>query len=153
MKAVIITLAAVLCACLAIVWIIPLSWTVIDETSLESAYTETYGWGEYSEKSAVSETMMLELAEIINGYGKTRYVTGDDEAKTGDSFVTLNCTDGSYYILHYWYANSFSFNPAHPGEDDYYSIITYYGADGKAKRTWKMEYDFDSSYYEWVCAA
>lgn len=90
-----------------------------------------------------------ELVRLINAYNKNIYPRGDHSSTGLDNWVRLDCADGGYYLLHYWYWNGFSWNPLHGGEDDYTSLLTYYDSDGVAGTTWQMEYDFDWAYLFW----
>ncbi|MBQ7093476.1 MAG: hypothetical protein IJN84_03105, partial [Clostridia bacterium] len=82
---------------------------------------------------------------------KGRFYSGFYEGTVSDSddVVIIKMNDGSRYQLHYWYNSGYSFNPLHPGEDDYCSILTYFDADGYAQKKWKMEYYFDGNYLRW----
>jgi len=99
----------------------------------------------------VTDDAKAALLKIINDSNSSFYPVGRDDSANPqqDRFAALNCADGSRYVMHYWYCSGFSFNPAHYGEDDYYSILTYYDADGNAKRAWKMEYGFDQKFLDW----
>ena len=103
----------------------------------------------YNDK-AVSEEAGMELVQMVNSSGKTIHAKNYARSADDDSIVTIRCEDGSFYELHYWYYSGFSFNPLHPGEDDYCSILTRYDASGKAKRAWKMAYDFDEHFESWL---
>lgn len=133
-------LAAIICVYFAVIWLVPIGWNVIDAQSVEGAHLVR----------DIEEALANKLISMVNDYGKTRYPVGtDSNVNDYDTLVTFNCADGSYYVLHYWYSSGYSFSPAHPGEDAYYSILTRYDAEGNAKCAWKMEYDFDNAFREW----
>lgn len=140
LKIVIASLAVIICLSFAVIWLVPIGWNVIDVQSVERVYSV----------QNIEEVSANKLISMVNDYGKIRYPVGmDSNVHDADTLVTFKRADGSYYELHYWYSNGYSFSPAHPGEDDYYSILTRYDAEGNAECAWKMEYDFDSAFREW----
>ena len=91
-----------------------------------------------------------ELARLVNEHRKSVYGRGELTLSGSEhNLVRMDRRDGGYYLLDYWYWNGFSFHPLHPGEDSYTTLVTEYGADGKAGTTWQMEYDFDRAYKNW----
>ena len=105
----------------------------------------------YFEDTKLSENAANALVFTINNNDKGRFYSGFYEGTVSDSddVVVIKMKDGSRYQLHYWYNSGYSFNPLHPGEDDYCSILTYFDADGYAQKKWKMEYYFDGNYLRW----
>ncbi len=90
------------------------------------------------------------LAELVNAHRKSVYGHGELTLSGSEHhLVRMDRADGGYYLLDYWYWNGFSFHPFHGGEDSYTTLVTEYGADGKAGTTWQMEYDFDRAYKDW----
>ena len=99
---------------------------------------------------AIGREDAVELVRLINSYSKKLKYRNEFQVNGGEHhFVRLDCTDGSFYLVDHWYWKGFSFNPLHPGEDDYTTLVTYYDAGGKAGTTWQMEYDFDLAYSHW----
>ncbi|MBQ6933228.1 MAG: hypothetical protein IJN37_02450 [Clostridia bacterium] len=107
--------------------------------------------GVYFEDTKLSENAANALVFTINNNDKGRFYSGFYEGTVSDSddVVIIKMNDGSRYQLHYWYNSGYSFNPLHPGEDDYCSILTYFDADGYVQKKWKMEYYFDGNYLRW----
>lgn len=104
-----------------------------------------------SDGTAVSYHAAMELLRNINTIGGRRCYTGHNPVNEAlDHVVDIRCEDGVRYELHYWYHSGFSFDPRHPGEDDYASILTLYNADGTAEKAWKLAYDFDETYRTWL---
>ena len=92
-----------------------------------------------------------ELVRLVNAHRKSVYGQGELTLSGSEhQLVRMDCADGGWYLLDYWYWNGFSFNPLHYGEDSYTTLVTYYGPDGKAGTTWQMEYDFDHAYKDWL---
>ena len=102
------------------------------------------------EGTDVSPNAASLLVSMINNSGKTRFPVGKDDRDELSYIARIDCSDGEYYILNYEYYSGYSFNPAHPGEDDYRSILTRYSADGEAQSACRMEYDFDSMFRSWI---
>lgn len=99
---------------------------------------------------SVSREDGIELIHLINTHRKSVYGQGDLTLDGMEHhFVRIDCTDGGFYLVDYWYWNGFSLNPLHAGEDDYTTLITCFDADGNAGITWQMEYSFDSDYRRW----
>lgn len=91
------------------------------------------------------------LVRLLNLYRRTVYAHGEMEYLNGSehNFVRLDCADGGFYLVDFWYWNGFSFHPLHMGEDSYTTLVTYYDAQGRAGTTWQMEYSFDRAYKDW----
>jgi len=106
----------------------------------------------YAKGEEMSANAKAELITLINEHSKTVYRKAPDTVGFADSRAIINCNDGSSYTVHYWYCSGFSFNPAHYGEDDYYTILSRLDADGKVEKSWKMEYDFDAEFLSWLKA-
>ncbi|MBR5221669.1 MAG: M56 family metallopeptidase [Clostridia bacterium] len=70
-----------------------------------------------------------------------------------DHTAVITFADGSYLEVNYLYTSGYSFNPAHPGEDDYTTVLWHRDALGNTVGTWVMEYDFDAVFQEWMIAA
>ena len=103
--------------------------------------------GVYFEDMKLSENAANALIFTLNNNDKGRFYSGFYEGTVSDSddVVIIRMNDGSYYQLHYWYNSGYSFNPLHPGEDDYCSILTYFDADGYVQKKWKIDYYFDGN--------
>ncbi len=99
--------------------------------------------------TAVSQARQDELIDLLNEHRKSSFQVGADDPNSLSVAVEIHCADGSWYLLHYQYYSGFSFSPKHPGEDDYRSILTRFGPDGKASDAWKLEYEFDSKFIKW----
>ena len=67
-----------------------------------------------------------------------------------DHTAVITFADGSYLEVNYLYTSGYSFNPAHPGEDDYTTVLWHRDALGKTVGTWVMEYDFDAVFRDWM---
>ncbi|MBO7739533.1 MAG: hypothetical protein J6S18_04100, partial [Oscillospiraceae bacterium] len=106
----------------------------------------------YAKGDAVSSDAKAELISLINGHSKTFYRKAPESVGFTDSRAVINCEDGSRYTVHHWYCSGFSFNPAHFGEDDYYTVLSRLDAEGNIEKSWKMEYDFDSEFLAWLKA-
>ncbi len=106
----------------------------------------------YANGEAVSANAKAELITLINDHSKTTYRKYPENVGFADSRAIINCADGSSYWVHYWYCSGFSFNPAHYGEDDYYTILSRLDAEGNVEKSWKMEYDFDKEFLSWLKA-
>ena len=63
------------------------------------------------------------------------------------SSVTLRYADGSYVLVHYQYISGFDFLRGR--EDDYRTVVTWFDAEGKARKAWRMENAFDEAYQAW----
>ena len=113
----------------------------IDGNRIESVTVDRVG---------VSEQARDALVSLINAYDRSHFIVGADDPGILSRAARLNCENGDFYVLHYQYYSGFSFSPAHPGDDDYRSILTYYRADGAAQKAWKMEYDFDTAFKDWL---
>ena len=115
--------------------------------------TEANRQGDLADRSkqrALSKEDGDELVRLVNLYRRSVYGQGELTLNGHEhDLVRMDCADGSYYLLDHWYWNGFSLNPLHFGEDDYTTLVTYYGPQGNAGTTWQMEYDFDSAYMEW----
>ena len=90
------------------------------------------------------------LWELIQNHSRTRcFNSYEHPVRLYDRIYKFTIFDGSFFELHHWYANGFSFHPAHAGEYDFYNILTYYDKDGKIKSVWRMGYDFDEEFGLW----
>ena len=67
-----------------------------------------------------------------------------------DHTAVITFADGSYLEVNYLYTSGYSFNPAHPGEDDYTTVLWHRDALGNTVGTWVMEYDFDAVFRDWM---
>ena len=91
------------------------------------------------------------LIAHINSHSRTTNLHYDGIGEgTLDHTARLEFSDGSYALLNYCYVSGYSFHPAHPGEDDYKSVLWYFTADGIQRGTWVMEYDFDAAFRDWM---
>ena len=102
------------------------------------------------EGGAVPEDAAGELLGYLNTYRRMRLPWELPNGSEPSEVVYFRCEDGSLYTLAWQYYSGFSFNPAHPGEDDYRSILTWHDAEGKHKKLWKMENSFDDAFDEWI---
>ena len=116
-------------------------------------YTPENRWEDLNvpqDAAVVSADAAAELVRLINSFNKTVYAQGDFTLNGWEHhFYRLDCTDGGFYLVDYWYWNGFSFNPLHMGEDDYTTLVTYYSAEGRSETTWQMEYSFDRAFSNW----
>ena len=71
------------------------------------------------------------LVKLVNEAEGRRYRRTKEMPTLPDDMVTLQLEDGGSYRLLYWYVSGFSFEPRHPGEDDYYTILTRCDAAGE----------------------
>ena len=104
--------------------------------------------------TAVSEQHGAVLVDAINDASRTvnrSYDTVGGGALDHTAVVTF--ADGSYLEISYLYTSGYSFHPAHPGEDDYTTVIWHRDALGNTVGTWVMEYDFDAVFHDWMIAA
>jgi len=103
-----------------------------------------------SKSHAVDKEYGDELIWLVNSYRKSVYGHGElDLDGSEHHFFRLTCSDGSYYLIDYWYWNGFSWNPLHFGEDPYTTLVTRYDSQGNAGTTWQMEYIFDWAFQDW----
>ena len=119
---------------------------MFESVPFDAAFPDLY------EDSVYSKVDTDALIRLINSYNKTIYMSSSVQPTTYSlsTWIRINCEDGGYYLLNYWYYNGFSFNPLHLGEDDYCSLLTYFDAKGNIGTTWKLEYDFDRPFYAWL---
>lgn len=88
------------------------------------------------------------LIRLINSYHRTVYGRGGIDLNGSEHHLyRLDCADGGYYLVDYWYWNGFSL--LHFGEDSYTTLVTRYDSEGNAGTTWQMEYWFDAAYRDW----
>ena len=100
---------------------------------------------------ALPLTRAESLIALINGHSRTTNLQYDGISERSlDHTARLEFSDGSYVLLNYRYVSGYSFHPAHPGEDDYKSILWYFNTDGIQSGTWVMEYDFDAAFRDWM---
>lgn len=93
-----------------------------------------------------------ELIRLINSCGKRIKSRGEFQLNGMEHhFVRLDCADGSFYLMDYWYYNGFNFNPftLPRGEDSYTTLVTHCDAGGSAQITWELEHAFELAYREW----
>lgn len=94
------------------------------------------------------------LVDALNGASRTVNRTYDAIGQgTLDHLAVVTYADGSYLEVNYLYVSDYSFHPAHPGEDDYKTVLWYRDARGNAVETYVMEYDFDAVFREWMIAS
>ena len=67
-----------------------------------------------------------------------------------DRLAIVTFADGSYLEVNYLYTSGYSIHPAHPGEDDYTTVLWHRDALGNTVGTWVMEYDFDAVFRDWM---
>lgn len=97
-----------------------------------------------SDLHTLSEVEQSKLLQLINSYNKTVYKWNDFTLNGSEHhFFRIDCADGSFYLVDYWYWNGYSFNPLHHGEDDYTTLVSRFDAQGSIGITWQMEYSFD----------
>jgi hypothetical protein len=120
-----------------------------DHTSVSTGADRQKDLSDPAKQRPLSKEKGDELVRLVNAHRKSVYgeltLSGSEH-----QLVRMDCADGGWYLLDYWYWNGFSFNPLHYGEDSYTTLVTYYGPDGKAGTTWQMEYDFDHAYKDWL---
>lgn len=129
--------------------------TVLDKCPMEHWYDEVHladGIPALREEGAVSDAYTAALVKLINSYRKTSYETSTVQAAklygSSNTWTRIDCADGGYYLLLYMETHGFSFNPLHPGEDDFESLLVRYDAGGNPAETWRMEYNFDRAYLD-----
>jgi len=88
------------------------------------------------------------LVQLINSYHRTVYGRGEIDLNGSEHHLyRLDCADGGYYLVDFWYWNGFSL--LHFGEDSYTTLVTRYDSEGHAGTTWQMEYAFDAAFRDW----
>jgi len=93
----------------------------------------------------------IALVDALNGASRTVNRTYDAVGQgTLDHLAVVTYADGSYLEVNYLYVSGYSFNPAHPGEDDYQTVVWHRHPTGEVIGTWVMEYDFDAVFLEWM---
>lgn len=91
------------------------------------------------------------LVDAINDAARSHNRTYDAIGQgTLDRLAIVTFADESYLEVNYLYTSGYSFNPAHPGEDDYTTVLWHRDALGKTVGTWVMEYDFDAVFRDWM---
>jgi len=129
------------------------SYTLTPENTI--VYTPDDLWRDLRD-SAESHVLPKESGEkligLINSYHKTVFERGELVLNGREHYlVRLDCTDGGFYLVDYWYWNGFNFNPLiAAGEDDYTTLVTHYDAEGNAGTTWQMDYFFDEAMSYWL---
>ena len=94
------------------------------------------------------------LVDAINNASRSVNRTYDAVgAGTLDHTAVVTFADGTYLEINYLYVSGYSFHPAHPGEDDYKTVLWHRDALGNTVGTWVMEYDFDAVFHDWMIAA
>lgn len=122
-----------------------------DHTSVSTDADRQKDLSDPAKQRPLSKEKGDELVRLVNAHRKSVYGQGELTLSGSEhQLVRMDCADGGWYLLDYWYWNGFSFNPLHYGEDSYTTLVTYYGPDGKAGTTWQMEYDFDRAYKDWL---
>lgn len=122
-----------------------------DHTSVSTGADRQKDLSDPAKQRPLSKEKGDELVRLVNAHRKSVYGQGELTLSGSEhQLVRMDCADGGWYLLDYWYWNGFSFNPLHYGEDSYTTLVTYYGPDGKAGTTWQMEYDFDRAYKDWL---
>ena len=94
------------------------------------------------------------LVDAINDASRSVNRTYDAVGQgTLDRLAIVTFADGSSLEVNYLYTSGYSFNPAHPGEDDYKTVLWHRDALGNTVGTWVMEYDFDAVFRDWMTAS
>ena len=94
------------------------------------------------------------LVDAINDAARSHNRSYDAIGQgTLDRLAIVTFADGSYLEVNYLYTSGYSFNPAHPGEDDYTTVLWHRDALGNTVGTWVMEYDFDAVFRDWMIAS
>ncbi|MBE6658262.1 MAG: M56 family metallopeptidase [Ruminococcaceae bacterium] len=94
------------------------------------------------------------LVDALNGASRTVNRSYDAIGQgTLDHLAVVTYADGSFLEVNYLYVSGYSFNPAHPGEDDYQTVVWHRHPTGEVIGTWVMEYDFDAVFLEWMIAS
>jgi len=136
----------------------------VDTQQVERAYTQILSLPEDSltikneDEANVTEKLILgeereSLLALLNRYAAERRVTLPDwkpRASYQENAARLEMADGTYFELRSWYTNGYSFHPAHFGEDEYDTTLARYDSGGMLISCWKMEYDFDRPFREWL---
>lgn len=91
------------------------------------------------------------LVDAINDASRSHNRTYDSIGQNPlDHLAVVTFADGSYLEVNYLYVSGYSFDPAHPGEDDYTTVLWHRDALGNPVGTWVMEYDFDAWFSDWM---
>ena len=144
---------AVSCALVAALVLCGAAWSgmgSVDPASVTSV-SVTSGYTRFPvENHVLTPEQSDGLIRLINAYPKTACPGGERMAHDDlDVWARIDRRDGGYYQFHYMYCSGFSLDPLHFGEDDYYSLVTLYDADGNAGLTWKLDYAFDGAFIDW----
>ena len=99
---------------------------------------------------SVSDEATSDLISLINSHSRTTFRVGTDDPNSLSRAIQLNCSNGDFYLLHYQYYSSLSFDPNHTKGGDYRSILTFFTAEEGGTQAWKMEQDFDGKLQEWL---
>ena len=89
-------------------------------------------------------TALTELIEESRGW---RTPAKTDPLGLLSGSVTLRYADGSYVLVHYQYVSGYDFLRGR--EDDYRTVLTWFDAEGKARKAWRLENAFDEAFLDW----
>ena len=87
------------------------------------------------------------LTERIEESRGSRFPARTDPLGLLSASVTLRYADGSYVLVHYQYVSGFDFLRGR--EDDYRTVVTWFDAEGKARKAWRLENAFDGAFLDW----
>ena len=145
-KHVLLLLALAVCAAAAgLFLLLPKTGILPEKTAMVSA---VYSCGDDGEsRIEIPPEAAQELAEAVNRHRASPFPIGLDDPSRLSECVMLTAADGSFCTVHYQYYSGFSF--LHGKEDDYRTIVTVFDAEGKARKAWRMEEDFDEVFTDW----
>ena len=157
-----VTVIAVLVCAAAVVMCVSDPVRPVDTEQVERVYSQILSLPEgiptiRDDETNVTEKLVLgeereQLLALLNVYTARRSVLPgwNPRAYYQENAARLEMADGTYYELRRWYTNGFSFHPAHFGEDEYDCVLAHYDSAGILISCWKMEYDFDRPFWDWL---
>ena len=157
-----VTVIAVLVCAAAVVVCISDPVRPVDTEQVERVYSQILSLPEgiptiRDDETNVTEELVLgeereQLLALLNAYTARRSVLPgwNPRAYYQENAARLEMADGTYYELRRWYTNGFSFHPAHFGEDEYDCVLAHYDSAGTLISCWKMEYNFDQPFWDWL---
>ena len=90
---------------------------------------------------------LRELTALLEAHGKRRFPVGADDPGSLSRSAVLNYAGGGCLLVHNQYYSGFSLLRGR--EDDYRTIVTWFGGEGESSRAWRMEEAFDDAFLEW----
>ena len=88
-----------------------------------------------------------ELTKLIEDHRGRRFPVGADDPNSLSRSVVMNYAGGGCLVVHNQYYGGFSLLRGR--EDDYRTIVTWFGGEGKPDRAWRMEEAFDEAFLDW----